>query len=195
MIVGRDTKNLNEREIIRATVETIAESTVDGIISPLFYAFIGGAPLAVVYKSVNTLDSMIGYRNERYINFGWAAAKLDDFVNFIPARISAIFLPVAAWFSGNSGFNSLRIALRDKKNNPSPNSGIPEAAFAGALGVQLGGLNFYNSVPILKPTIGDNIHYLEMKHIRESIKIFYICSFLFVISGILLLMYCGAIHK
>lgn len=185
MIVGRDTENLEEKEIVRATVETVAESTVDGILSPLFYGFIGGPILALTYKAINTLDSMVGYKNEKYKYFGWASAKLDDWANFIPARLSAVIFPFAAWLSGKDGLTCWRIILRDRKKNPSPNSGIPEAAIAGTLGIQLGGLNFYNSTPTLKPFISDNINPLEEKHIREAIKIAYLCSALAVIVGVI----------
>lgn len=186
VIVGRDTVNLSKHEIIRGAVETVSENIVDGIISPLFYAFIGGAPLALAYKAINTLDSMVGHKNERYKNFGWASAKIDDLANFIPARLSALFLPLAGLLAGKDAFSSWRIALRDGRKNPSPNSGIPEAGISGALGIKLGGLNYYNSKPIIKPFIGDDINTLEMEHIKESIKISYICSTVFLIIGILL---------
>lgn len=186
LIVGRDTQNMDEKDIIRATVETIAENTADGIISPLFYAFIGGAPLALTYKAVNTLDSIVGYKNERYRYFGWASAKLDDLVNFIPARLSTLFLPLASWLIGKDGLSSWKISWRDGTKNPSPNSGFPEAAVAGALGIRLGGLNFYNSIASLKPFIGDNINPLETRHIKESIKIAYNCSALVLITGVVL---------
>lgn len=181
MIVGRDTDNLSAAEVIRATVETIAESIVDGIISPLFYAFIGGAPLALTYKAVNTLDSMVGHKNEKYKEFGRASARLDDIANFIPARISGLLLPIAGFLAGKNFINSFRTVLRDGRKNPSPNSGIPESAVAGALQIQLGGLNFYNSVPVEKPAIGDGILPLEVKHIKEANKIAYICSALSVV--------------
>ncbi len=191
LIVGRDTCNLEPREIVRAAVETISENMVDGIISPLFYAFIGGAPLAIAYKAVNTLDSMVGYKNERYKYFGWASARIDDWANFIPARLSLLFVPLACLLAGKDAPSSLRIAGRDGRKNPSPNSGIPEAAIAGALGVQLGGLNFYNSIPGLKPLIGDEINALEPRHIKEAIKISYICSALFLIIGVFLIIFMG----
>ncbi|MDO8662750.1 MAG: adenosylcobinamide-phosphate synthase CbiB [Candidatus Omnitrophota bacterium] len=187
LIVGRDTDNLEDKEIVRATVETVAENIVDGVISPLFYAFIGGAPLALAYKAVSTLDSMVGYKNEKYKDFGWASAKLDTLANFIPARLCIIFLPLAGLLAGKDGLSSWRITRRDGGKNPSLNSGIAEAAIAGALGVQLGGLNFYNSVSVLKPLIGDNLKALEPRHIRESIRISYICSALFLISGVFLI--------
>jgi len=187
MIVGRDTHTLDENEIIRATVETVAENIVDGIISPLFFAFIGGAPLALGYKAINTMDSMIGYKNERYKEFGWAAARLDDAANFIPARLAGLLLPVAVLVAGKSPVKSFRIMLRDGQKNPSPNSGISEAAVAGALGVRLGGVNFYNSIPVAKPSIGDELYPLDKEHIKDSIRIAYLVSFLFLLSGIVLL--------
>jgi adenosylcobinamide-phosphate synthase len=185
-IVARDTASLDEREITRAAVETVAENIVDGIISPLFYAFLGGAPAAMAYKAVNTLDSMIGYKNERYINFGWAAAKIDDAVNYIPARLSVIFITFAGWIGGCSPIRTWKIAMRDGGKNPSPNSGLSEAAIAGALDVRLGGLNYYNSVAIEKPYMGDGINPLNKSHIKEAIKIAYIASVLFVIVGVIL---------
>jgi adenosylcobinamide-phosphate synthase len=187
LIVGRDTENLNEKEIIRAAVETVAENTVDGIISPLFYAFLGGAPLALAYKAINTMDSMVGYNNVQYRDFGWASAKLDDLANFIPARVSALLLPIASFLTGKSGSNCWRIIWRDRKKNPSPNSGIPEAAIAGALNIQLGGVNLYNSVVSLKPFIGNDINPLETDHIKQSVKISYVCSLLMLISGLFLI--------
>src|SRR3989338_3249987 len=189
LVVGRDTENLAEKDIVRASVETVAENSVDGVISPLFYAFIGGAPLALSYKAINTLDSMVGYKNQRYKNFGWASARLDDIVNFIPARFSALFMPLAGALSGKDGLASWRTILRDGRKNPSPNSGIPEAAVAGALGVRLGGMNFYNSIPAPKPFIGDEREPLAIKHIREAIRIAYIASFLFMFSGIFLIYF------
>lgn len=191
LIVGRDTNNLEYKEAIRAAVETVSENIVDGIISPLFYAFIGGAPLALAYKAVNTLDSMVGYKNKKYKDFGCASAKIDDGVNFIPARLSILFLSLASLFTGKNALNSWRIARRDGRKNPSPNSGIPEAALAGALGIRLGGLNYYNSRPVLKPFIGDDINTLEISHIKDSIKISYLSSVLFLIVGTVLMVYIG----
>ena len=185
-IVGRDTAGLDEREIIRAAVETVAENIVDGIISPLFYAFLGGAPLAMAYKAVNTLDSMVGYKNKKYINFGWAAAKIDDIANFIPARLSVMFLVLASWMSGYNPIKTWNITMRDGRKNPSPNSGFPEAAIAGALGVRLGGLNYYNSISTQKPYIGDDINVLDKLHIKEVARIAYVVSMLFIITGTVL---------
>ena len=185
-IVGRDTENLEEKEIIRATVETIAENIPDGIIAPLFYAFLGGAPAALAYKAASTLDSMVGYKNEKYKEFGWASAKIDDCLNFIPARLSAVLLPLASWFAGLDMRGSFKTALRDGRKNPSPNSGIPEAAMAGALGVRLGGMNYYHSVPTPKPFIGDEKKSLTLEHIRASIRVAYVASFLSLFLGLAL---------
>ena len=186
MIVGRDTNKLSESEVIRASVETVAENGVDAVISPLFYAMIGGAPLAIVYRAINTMDSMVGYKNKRYIDFGWAAARLDDFVNYIPARLSAILIPLSSLIYGKDWFSSFKIVVRDGKKNPSPNSGIPEAAVAGALGIQLGGLNYYGGVPSDKPFIGDCSSELSIKHIKEANILMFISSILFILICIIL---------
>lgn len=182
-VVGRDTANLDEKEVARATVETVGENFVDGILSPLFYAFIGGAPLALAYKAVSTLDSMVGYKNERYKDFGWASAKLDDLANYIPARLSVLFLSLGSWICGQDGSSAFRLALRDGGKNASPNSGLPEAALSGALRVRLGGVNFYNSAAKAEPHIGNDIYQLEARHILESIMIVYVSSFLALLSG------------
>src|SRR3989304_173711 len=186
MIAGRDTNKLSESEVIRASVETVAENGVDAVISPLFYAMIGGAPLAIVYRAINTMDSMVGYKNKRYIDFGWAAARLDDAVNYIPARLSAILIPLSSLIYGKDWLSSFKIAFRDGKKNPSPNSGIPEAAVAGALGIQLGGLNYYNGVPSNKPFIGDCGSELSIKHIKEANILMFISSILFILICIIL---------
>ncbi|GAI13717.1 unnamed protein product, partial [marine sediment metagenome] len=166
-IVGRDTSDLDEEEIVRATIETIAENTVDGIISPLFYAVLGGAPLAMAYKAVNTLDSMVGYKNEKYLYFGWFSAKLDDLVNYLPACISIFLIPVASLLVRQRSLMALRIIFRDGKKSPSPNAGIPEAGFAGALGIQLGGVNFYQGVKEYRPILGQE---LKKKSPKDILK-------------------------
>ena len=176
-IVGRDTKNLSKLEIIRAVVETVAENTVDGIISPMFYAFIGGAPLAMAYKAVNTLDSMVGYKNEKYAKIGFASAKIDDIANFIPARITILFMCVASIFLGYDYKNCIKIAIRDRKNHKSPNCAYPEGAIAGALGIQLGGTNTYFGESVYKPTIGDKIREIDEEDIVRTNKIMYLSSF------------------
>jgi adenosylcobinamide-phosphate synthase len=185
MIVSRDTYNLDKSEISRAAVETIAENTVDGIISPLFYAFLGGGALAMAFKAINTLDSMLGYKSKIYKDIGWFSAKIDDIANFIPARISACIIPIASWLCGKNGIFAFKIILRDGSKNPSPNSGIPEAGFAGALNIQLGGLNYYHSEPYLKPLLGNPNEPIEPKHILQSIYLMYIISFLMLIAGFL----------
>lgn len=185
-IVGRDTNNLGEKEIVRATVETVSESTVDGIIAPLFFAGMGGAPLAIVYKSINTMDSLFGYKNDTYLLFGWASARLDDLANWFPARLTIPVMAVSASFCGLSGKNSLAIAMRDGSKHPSPNSGIPEAAMAGALGVQLGGTSYYSGNINSKPLIGDDLRELELSDITQSHKIMFSSS-LIVLAAVICL--------
>lgn len=177
-IVGRDTNYLDEEGITRATVETVAENISDGIIAPLFYIFIGGAPLGMAYKAINTLDSMVGYKNEKYKYFGWASAKIDDLANFIPARLTAVLIIFASMLLRYDYKNSFNITLRDRKNHSSPNCGYPEAAVAGALRVQLGGTNIYFGESVYKPTIGDKIRELEFEDINRTITIMYVASFL-----------------
>ncbi|MBI3319585.1 MAG: cobalamin biosynthesis protein CobD [Candidatus Omnitrophica bacterium] len=175
-IVGRDTSDLDVPDITRATIETIAESTLDGIVSPLCYVVLGGVPLAVAYKAVNTLDSMIGHRSARYIQFGWAAAKLDTLANWIPARACAFLLTAAAWLCRDRAGAAWRCAWRDGSGGPVPNAGIPEAAMAGALGVRVGGTNWYEGRAVAMPSMGDPIRPLEPPRIREAIRLMYVCS-------------------
>ena len=184
LIVGRDTENLSEGQLVRACVETIAEGSVDGVLSPLLYAFVGGPTAAIAYKAVNTLDSMVGHKNEKYVRLGWASARLDDLANYIPARISAILIPMASFLCGYGFKDSLRIACRDGRKHESPNSGIPEAAMAGALGVQLGGATTYQGEIIEKPFIGDAKNLLTIESINRAIKIMYVASILFMACGI-----------
>ncbi len=184
LIVGRDTENLSEEQIVRACIETIAEGSVDGVLSPLFYAFVGGPTAAMAYKAVNTLDSMVGHKNEKYVRFGWASARLDDLANYIPARISAILIPMASFLCGYGFKDSLRIACRDGRKHESPNSGIPEAAIAGALGIQIGGPSTYKGAIVEKPFIGDAQNPLTTKSIDIAIKIMYVTSILFMVCGI-----------
>lgn len=183
-IVGRDTAYLNEEQIIRACVETVAESSVDGILSPLFYSFAGGPGAAMAYKAVSTLDSMVGHKDERYIRFGWASARLDDVANYIPARISGVLIPIASFLCGYGLRKSLRIAFRDGRKHQSPNSGIPEAAMAGALRVQLGGPSTYQGEVIKKPFIGDVQNRLTLESIGMAITIMQVASLLFLTCGI-----------
>lgn len=174
MIVGRNTATLTEPEIVRATVETIAESTSDGMIAPLVYLTIGGAPLALAYKAINTLDSMIGHRDARYVDFGWASARFDDAANWIPARLTAGIIVIATGIATgrwDRARESWRILCRDGNKHPSPNSGRPEAAMAGALGMQLGGINHYNGVPHERPRMGDGTRRLVPDDISMAARI------------------------
>lgn len=183
-IVSRDTEVLDEAHITKSTIETISENTSDGVIAPLIFLFIGGAPLGFLYKAVNTLDSMNGYKNEKYINFGRFAAKLDDYVNYIPARISAYFMVLASLICGLDFNNALRIYKRDKKNHTSPNSAQTEAVCAGALRIQIAGPNYYFGKLINKPTIGDDIRQVENDDIRRANKLMYGTFILTVVIGI-----------
>ncbi len=181
MIVGRDTATLDEPEILRATVETVAESLGDGIVGPLFYLALAGPAGMAAYKAASTLDSMCGYRNERYREFGWASARLDDVANFIPARLSVLLVALAALLLGYDARAALKCALRDGRSQPSPNSGYPEAAVAGALGVQLGGLNTYQGVASRKATLGDALRPLSFEVFSGVRRILYATSALAVL--------------
>ena len=172
-IVGRDTDGLEEPEIWRGAVETVAENTADGVIAPLLFLMLGGPVLGLAYKAVNTLDSMVGYKNDRYLKFGRASARFDDLLNFIPARLTGVLMVVASPFIGLNMKNSWQIMTRDGRNHSSPNSGIPEAAAAGALGVQLGGTNYYFGKPVEKPTIGAPLRPLNLKAWQGSVKLMY----------------------
>jgi adenosylcobinamide-phosphate synthase len=172
-IVGRDTEQLDEAEIWRALVETVAENTSDGVIAPLFYLMIGGPALGLSYKAVNTLDSMVGYKNERYFRFGWASARFDDLANWLPARLTGFLMAAAAPIVGLPGRRAFRTMFRDGKNHSSPNSGIPEAATAGALGVKLGGANRYFGVIVEKPTIGEALGILSFESYRGAVRLMY----------------------
>lgn len=175
-IVGRDTDRLDGPEIVRATLETIAESTLDGILSPLFFFAIGGVPGAVAYKAINTLDSMVGHRSARYIRFGWAAARLDTLANWLPARWSPVVFAVASGICGYRARESWRIAWRDGSMGTVPNAGLPEGALAGALGVRLGGVNWYQGHATTMPFLGDAHRPLEPERIREAIRLMYTAS-------------------
>ena len=192
MIVGRDTEQLDKAGIVRACVESVAENMSDGIIAPLFWAMIGaafgqyldGSPIiwgttaAMLYKAVNTMDSMFGYKNERYLRFGSCAARLDDAVNFVPARISGIFLVLAALPCGYDMKNSFRILVRDRQQHSSPNAGWPEAALAGALGLQLGGESSYFGKILKKPCMGDPFSAPEIHHIFQANRLVITASLL-----------------
>jgi adenosylcobinamide-phosphate synthase len=183
-IVGRETKDLKEHEIIRATVETVAENTSDGVIAPLFFGVLGGAPLAMVYKMVNTMDSILGYTNEKYRHMGFFPAKTDDIFNFIPARLTGLLMN----FSSILRFDFVRgvkVMIRDRKNHKSPNCAYPEGAVAGLLGVQLGGDNVYFGEIIKKPKIGDKIRDLTKEDIKSTIEIMYRAETAFVIIALI----------
>lgn len=181
MIVGRDTVALDEPEILRATVETVAESLCDGIVGPLFYLALGGPAGMAAFKAASTLDSMCGYRNERYREFGWAAARFDDVANYIPARLSVLLVALGALLLGYNARGALRYAWRDGRSQPSPNSGYPEAAVAGALGVRLGGLNYYRGVPSQKATLGEALRPLSLEVFAGTRQLLYATSALAVL--------------
>lgn len=180
-LVSRDTGTMDEKMIIRSTMETISENTVDGIVAPMLYMFLGGLPLSMTYKAINTFDSMVGYKNEKYMDFGKFSAKLDDVANFIPARITGILIVIGSIILGYDYKNSLKVFIRDRKNHSSPNSGHAEAGVAGALGVQFGGRVSYFGKEVDKPVIGDKIKDFELEDIKKNIKIMYVASFLSLI--------------
>ncbi len=186
MIVGRDTAELDSPSIVRATVETVAENASDGVIAPVFYLFLFGLPGAFIYKAINTLDSMIGYKNERYINFGYFAAKCDDVANYIPARLTGIFITLSAGilrlvYQGLSFRESIKTLVSDGSKHSSPNAGYPEAAMAGALGIRLGGPNYYGGRLVEKPYIGQERKEPEAEDALVSISVVGVAVFLFVI--------------
>lgn len=194
-IVGRETINLSEPEIVRASIETTAESTVDGIITPLFYAivgaFLGGivmAPLVYTFKATSTLDSMIGYKNDKYMYFGYSSAKADDMLNYVPARITGIFIVIATFISKLDYKSCWQILIRDRRNHESPNAGYPESAFAGALNVTLGGTNIYFGKKVTKPLIGDSGKDIIKNDIVDAIKLmfvtFFVALFIFLLFSV-----------
>jgi adenosylcobinamide-phosphate synthase len=179
LIVGRDVDRYNTADIARASVETVAENFVDGVLSPLFFAVIGGAPLAMAYKMVNTLDSMVGYKNRRYRQFGWAAARIDDLANFIPARLSILIIYLASRvLNAGRGRSALKTAINEGANHNSPNAGYPEAAFAGALHVKLNGPDMYGGVLVDKPYIGVDFGSVRISHIRRACELMILAAFI-----------------
>ena len=180
-IVGRDTKNLSEAEVTKGAVETIAENTADGIIAPMFYMFLGGAPLAFLYKGINTMDSMVGYKNEKYLYFGRCAAKLDDVANFIPARITGLMMIAAAYFLNLDAERAWKTFWRDRYNHLSPNSAMTESVAAGALNIQLGGGHFYFGKWVHKDTIGDDIRPVKAEDIVTTNNLLYVTAVLSLI--------------
>ncbi len=185
-IVGRDTRNLDKDRMTVAAIESIAENTNDGIIAPLFYLILGGPVLAIVYKSINTLDSMVGHRNERYLHFGWFSAKLDDIVNFIPARICGILISISCVFNGKRFRQSFQTMIRDGSKRLSPNGGVCEAAMAGALGIRLGGIWAYQGKIITSPYLGDDKRAIRSSFITEALAISFLASILMVSLGVTL---------
>ncbi len=191
-IVGRDTAQLSQEGVLRAAVETVAENTSDGVIAPLFWLLLGGPVFGCVYKAINTMDSMIGYKNEKYLDFGRAAAKLDDAVNYLPARMSGLLLSAAAGIRRDTkGRNAIRIMKRDAKKSTSPNAGYPEAAVAGALEIELLGDAYYGGKPVKKPTIGDAIREIEMKDISRTGALMFLAEGLFLLIPAVILMIFG----
>jgi adenosylcobinamide-phosphate synthase len=178
-IVGRDVSRYGEDDIARATVETVAENFIDGVLSPLFFAVLGGAPLAVAYKMINTLDSMVGYKNTDYLYFGRAAARIDDAANFIPARLGVLVIALSALvLNASSGCRALKTAIKEGARHSSPNAGYPEAAFAGVLGIRLGGPNVYHGVMVEKPYIGTQLGKAKREHIRRACHLMLVSTLL-----------------
>ncbi|MDB2160508.1 adenosylcobinamide-phosphate synthase CbiB [Clostridium butyricum] len=175
-IVGRDTESLDSKGITRAVIETIAENMSDGVIAPILFAGVFGAAGSMAYKAVNTMDSMFGYKNEKYIKFGYFPAKLDDLFNYIPARVTGILIIISSFFLKRDYKNSFKIYKRDRYNHTSPNSAHPEAAMAGALDIQLGGANYYFGKIVEKPVIGDKIKEIEINDVKKTAEILYLSA-------------------
>lgn len=188
-LVSRDTDHLNDKEIHRALIETVSENTSDGIVAPLFYLAIGGPAMAMAYKALNTLDSMLGYKNDRYRYFGWASAKADDLANFIPARLTAFLFILSSFILRKNGKMAWKVAWKDGRKNASPNSGYPEAAVAGALGIQLGGENFYFGKRENKPLIGHPKKSIGVKEVEESLHLMITTSFIAGMATILFTLF------
>jgi len=187
LIVGRDTQRLDQGGMIRATVETVAENITDGIISPIFYAVMGGPPLAMAYKAVNTLDSMLGYKNQRYRYFGYFSAKADDLANYIPARLAMVLITVACVILRKNPRRAMMTAIREGRKHPSPNAGLTEATMAGALGFRLGGPSHYQGQLVYKPFIGEELNPPAPEYIEEAIAIMQLTALLGILMGCLIL--------
>lgn len=185
-LVSRDTENLPVGEIVRGTVETLAENFVDGILSPLFYATLGGAPLAMAFKAISTLDSMVGYRNERYEDFGWFSARTDDWANYVPARLSVPILLLAGFLRRMPVRHAYRMWKRDASGHPSPNGGNPESVVAGLLGIRLGGINSYHGKPHHRAEMGDALHSVNASDIVHCRRLVRTATWLSLLPALLL---------
>ncbi len=185
-IVGRDTECLDKKSIIRAVIETIAENISDGVIAPLFYCALFGAPLAMAYKAVNTMDSMFGYKNDKYIKFGYFPARIDDAANYIPARLCGMIIIISSFILRYDYKNSYKIYKRDKYNHTSPNSAHPEAAMAGALSLRLGGPNYYFGKLVEKPYIGDNLKDIEVDDVYKCRNVLYVSYFIGCVIAVII---------
>lgn len=183
-LVGRDTEQLDEGEVTRAAVESVAENTVDGCTAPLLFACLGGPLGALAYKAISTLDSTFGYKNERYLQFGWGSARLDDLANLLPARLTALLVIPATLLLRLHAGNAWRIFWRDRHNHPSPNGGQIEAAVAGALGVRLGGVNSYFGQPSTRPFMGDPLQLLQARHILQAVRLMWLVYGLTALIGV-----------
>lgn len=192
-IVGRDTAALSEREVVCATIETVAENTTDGIISPMVYGLLGGPVFMWAFKASSTLDSMVGYLDEKYRDIGWSSAKLDDVWNYLPARLTGCLLSLGAALCGLDGKSAFRIMRRDHRNHKSPNCAWSEAAAAGALHVQLGGTHLYFGKPVAKPTIGDDLRAPKREDIRATVRMMYAASGLMLALQTILVWVAGVL--
>lgn len=188
LIVGRDCSKSSRKEVIRAVLETLAENTSDGIIAPVFYYFLGGLPLALTYKAVNTMDSMLGYQNQKYQNFGFTAAKIDDLFNLIPARMTASIMVIASFLLKYDYQAALQTIFKDASKHPSPNAGYPEAAAAGALGLRFGGLNYYHGRESFRAYIGEEKKEFELEDISKLNKIIYLSVLIFISAVVFLFL-------
>jgi adenosylcobinamide-phosphate synthase len=195
-LVGRDTRSMNQAEVVRATLESVGENTVDGVTAPLLYAVLAGPVGAMVYRAINTLDSMFGYREEPYREFGWAAARIDDLANYLPARLTAPLVCLASALQGgrflHRPWHALRIMARDGRKHASPNSGLAEAAMAGALGVQLGGVSYYGGEALERPPIGDPLRPLAVRQIPQANALLWTTTALFL--ALCLAVRIGVVH-
>jgi len=187
-IVGRDCSQVTQTDVIRATVESLAENTSDGILAPILFFIIGGTPLAVAYKAVNTIDSMLGYKNEKYLHFGWAGAKFDDLWNFMPSRLTALTFIIGAFILRLNYQAAFRITLRDASKHPSPNAGYPEAAAAGALGLRFGGTNYYHNQESFRAYLGDKTKEFSPVDIDKISRLIYSSVVIFIIAGLIIIV-------